>query len=380
MTRVLDIDDVEASIPSCAFSPDGSILLVGTSTGRLLGFSLDSSPHKVPLFLEKNAHDLGVSTVAFSSSNSISASSKDGDGAKKTFLAATGGVDSLVRLWHIQGNHKSALVPVKSPHGMLTGHSSTVMSVKFHPRGRLLASASGDKTVRLWNTEIGLCVAVLQGHERYVTSVSFSHNGQYLASGSNDRSVILWQIEPAETSNFAPPDLKNGEVLVDIYSAPAMRLSQPASSWAISDVLEWLEDLGLNQYRDTFKMNQIDGPALLKLHDSKLQELSIGLISHVEKGHRLRILQECRHLAEDSHLHKMDKGFVPIEFYCPITHTIMMDPVVAADGFSYERGAIQEWFSRSPTSPLTNERVIHTMLIPNRTLRVLIKRHLASII
>ena len=61
-------------------------------------------------------------------------------------------------------------------------------------------------------------------------------------------------------------------------------------------------------------------------------------------------------------------------FACPITHEVMRDPVIAADGYSYEREAIQFWFdSGNTTSPMTNVRLSHTRLVPNQTLRIAIE-------
>merc|ERR1711964_844216 len=61
------------------------------------------------------------------------------------------------------------------------------------------------------------------------------------------------------------------------------------------------------------------------------------------------------------------------EFLCPITQELMKDPVVAADGNSYERTAIEEWFKSSETSPMTNNKLPHKNLVPNTTLRKLIE-------
>ncbi len=58
----------------------------------------------------------------------------------------------------------------------------------------------------------------------------------------------------------------------------------------------------------------------------------------------------------------------PDEFTCAITRDIMEDPVVAADGHSYERAAITHWLSRSRRSPMTNAPM-YTELVPNIALR-----------
>lgn len=50
---------------------------------------------------------------------------------------------------------------------------------------------------------------------------------------------------------------------------------------------------------------------------------------------------------------------------CPITHDLMSDPVIAADGHTYERAAIEEWLQTNATSPMTNEALPHLDLIPN---------------
>ncbi|EFJ50679.1 hypothetical protein VOLCADRAFT_48964, partial [Volvox carteri f. nagariensis] len=65
----------------------------------------------------------------------------------------------------------------------------------------------------------------------------------------------------------------------------------------------------------------------------------------------------------------------PEELLCPITTDLMEDPVVAADGHSYERDAIARWFAGRPgrpTSPLTGAVLPHTGLTPNYALRKII--------
>ena len=60
----------------------------------------------------------------------------------------------------------------------------------------------------------------------------------------------------------------------------------------------------------------------------------------------------------------------PKDFICPITLDLVEDPVVCADGMTYERIAIEQWFaSGKATSPVTNARLTHTHLVPNRALR-----------
>lgn len=65
---------------------------------------------------------------------------------------------------------------------------------------------------------------------------------------------------------------------------------------------------------------------------------------------------------------------IPHEWKCPITHEIMIDPVMASDGFTYERSAIERWLINSNKSPMTNEIITKETLKLNINLRNLIQK------
>ncbi|KAI4355083.1 hypothetical protein L6164_003890 [Bauhinia variegata] len=69
----------------------------------------------------------------------------------------------------------------------------------------------------------------------------------------------------------------------------------------------------------------------------------------------------------------------PSYFICPIFQEVMQDPQVAADGFTYEAEAIRGWLdSGHDTSPMTNLKLAHNNLVPNRALRSAVQDWLQS--
>eukprot|EP00256_Glycine_max_P057437 XP_014625280.1 WD40 repeat-containing protein HOS15 isoform X2 [Glycine max] len=85
----------------------------------------------------------------------------------------------------------------------LREHSKEIYTIRWSPTGPgtnnpnhklVLASASFDSTVKLWDVELGKLMYSLDGHRHPVYSVAFSPNGDYLVSGSLDRSMHIWSL------------------------------------------------------------------------------------------------------------------------------------------------------------------------------------------
>ncbi|XP_065666377.1 sterile alpha motif domain-containing protein 14 isoform X5 [Hydra vulgaris] len=202
---------------------------------------------------------------------------------------------------------------------------------------------------------------------RHIGHVGFD-SSSYAQSGfesSDAENPIKEQEEPDQNLEYSDP-LKNN----DQY------LTSP-QSWTVEDVSTWLRSIALEDYVDVFTVNAIDGTELMCLNDDSLSKsLNISPL-----GHRNKIMREINQLKQLSYYNdgmvgcNNDNDVVPSDFLCPITMEIMVDPVIAADGFTYEKKSILSWFSSGKvTSPMTNIPLSHTELVPNRSLKNVIEK------
>lgn len=103
--------------------------------------------------------------------------------------------DGYVGLWPAADPTKY-LVPADSATiTKLQGHKDRVTRLCFSPDGTRVASASKDKTVRIWCVEDGMCMHELKEHSDVVLHVCFSPDGTKVASAAEDNTVCIWDVQ-----------------------------------------------------------------------------------------------------------------------------------------------------------------------------------------
>ncbi|MET8681769.1 hypothetical protein ABZW18_30355 [Streptomyces sp. NPDC004647] len=101
-------------------------------------------------------------------------------------ILATASRDQTVRLWDTHRRRRLAT---------LTGHATWLRAVTFSRDGRMLATGGDDKKVVLWDVSARKKVGILAGHAEQIKSIAFSPDGRAVASASSDNTVMLWDTE-----------------------------------------------------------------------------------------------------------------------------------------------------------------------------------------
>ena len=140
----------------------------------------------ISLFAYLDYQDVSLLTLR-GHTNRVESAAFSPDGQR--IVSASG--DRTIRIWDAQTGEQ-----IGSP---LTGHTGGVESAAFSPDGQRIVSASGDNTIRIWDAQTGEQIGnSLRGHTNWVRSAAFSPDGQRIVSASDDYTIRIWDAHTGE--------------------------------------------------------------------------------------------------------------------------------------------------------------------------------------
>ncbi|KAI6645902.1 WD repeat, SAM and U-box domain-containing protein 1 isoform X2 [Oopsacas minuta] len=326
----------------------------------------------------------------------------------------TASTDGTIRVWDLMKMECT---------GVIKGHKGVVQCLALSPDEGRLVSGSGDSTIRVWDPVKRTCLRTLSEHDYTVVYCSFSHDGIAFVSASSDGKIIAWDksltypianesAHPEVGTNicvFSPIVYPNSYLVATAGNDNLFKLWSLIYKGAKAKFNHiWTVDAhGSSVYALAFSPDGSilvsgGGDASVMFWRVSTKEQLLTLNAHEKYVTTVAFSRDSRYLATGAYdgvvkLWKLafnipefvlDKTEslklypdVPNDFICPISLQIMTDPVIIADGSTYDRSSILLWLAtsrRGPVSPLTNLDLPHTNLKPNCELREEIEQFLKN--
>jgi WD40 repeat protein len=218
-------------ITGLSFSPDGKMLITASQDGTIKLWSIDGKELK-------SFEMKGAAGIRFSP-----------DGKAFAFSTSIG----AIKLWSLEGRELLNLRSVYPNDLALSPDGKTVPS---ELRGALIAAAVG-KTVKLWDLQ-GRLVQTLKGHKSDVVSIRFSPDGKTIATGSIDKTVKLWS-----RNGRLVRSLREGSLAADSNLISRVQFSPDSRLLAITT------------YGRTIELWQMDGQKLKTINEMNSQAMSV---------------------------------------------------------------------------------------------------------
>ena len=148
-------------------------------------------------------------------------------------ILASGSADKTIKLWELTSGNLLRT---------LEGHRERVFTVAFDPAGTTLASGSGDHTVKIWSVVSGNVIRSFSVHRGAVNSVAFDPSGRLLATGSDDQTVKL--LEPVSGKVRRTLEAHTATV-VSVASLNSPSFFASKGEWPDNTIRLWNADTGV---------------------------------------------------------------------------------------------------------------------------------------